>query len=100
MLIMKNSLKTSFESDDAEKLDGRKKDQGRRNWGAFALPDYLCQISFTYRGRQIIPTTITTCTFRILRLSAGSERRNDMNEGRHDRKAYSDSVWILNLGGI
>ena len=25
MLFMKNSLKTSFESDDAEKLDGRKK---------------------------------------------------------------------------
>ena len=24
-ILMKNSLKTSFESDDAEKLDGRKK---------------------------------------------------------------------------
>ena len=40
-ILMKNSLKTSFESDDAEKLDGRKNDQGRRNWGAFALPDYV-----------------------------------------------------------
>ena len=42
---MKNSIKTSFESDDAEKLDGRKKDQGRRNWGAFALTDYVRSVN-------------------------------------------------------
>ena len=58
------------------------------------------QLSLFPRGRQIIPNTIITCPFRILRPSVRSERRNDMNEGRHDRKAYSDSVRILNLRGI
>ena len=43
---------------------------------------------------------LITCPSWILRPSTGSEGHNDMNEGRHDRKAYSDSVRILNLGGI
>ena len=93
---MKNSLKTSFESDDAEKLDGRKKDQGRRNWGAFALPDYLCQISFTYRGRQNIPITISTLESGIdigqgINVGPGKLAKKNKRRALNKRRAWQ--IW-------
>ena len=47
MLFMKNSLKTSFESDDAEKLDGRKKEAGSAEVGGGHLPSKILAYQLT-----------------------------------------------------
>ena len=57
MLFMKNSLKTSFESDDAEKLDGRKKEAGPAEHGGGHLPSQIItdQLTLFQPGGRLYP---------------------------------------------